>query len=224
MANNERTTLGLTRFILIIALTAGCTTAAGRNSRSKETRPSESVTVKPPLVSNVDRPDLLVGVSALEIAPPVLDPEVVKAGLTQEQVQTVLARSAQEILTLKIFLGKAVENNVNARRDRIGRALLKTEISQYRERQGSAIGGEPAMLAFHMSVVSPVTGAALWRAQYFYQQEPLSDNWLKINDRLGQSGSGTGWISGTDLLRRGITTALQDFNKSRESQFMVAGR
>lgn len=224
MARNARSALGSAGWSLVIVAMIGCSTGAERHRKGGSARSSESIAVEPALVSSVESPHLLVGVSSLEIASPVLDAQVIKTGLTQEQVQSVLARAAQEVMTLKVLVGKTPGEKGGLRKDPAGRAILKTEISQYREREGSAIGGEPAVVAFHMEVVSPLTGVALWKARYFYQQEPLSENWLKINDRLGQSGSGTGWISGRDLLRKGITIALQDFNRSRESQFVVAER
>jgi hypothetical protein len=66
--------------------------------------------------------------------------------------------------------------------------------------------------------------APVWEAQYYYHQEALSDNWLRIGDRLGSSGTGAGWASGEALLQRGISAALEDFNKRREQQFVVTGR
>ena len=99
--------------------------------------------------------------------------------------------------------------------------VLLTELQTFRDRDGSAIGGDPAIVAFTMTIKSVTTGEEIWKAQYFYQQEALSDNWLKLGDRLGANGTGAGWASGRDLLERGVEASVSDFGTRRESQFFA---
>jgi hypothetical protein len=132
----------------------------------------------------------------------------------------MVARTAREVMTLKIVDPSERREQGVPKAD----GILRTEIVQFQDRQGSAIGGEPATVSFRMSVVSAATNAQIWDAQYFYRQEPLSDNLLKLRDRLGTSGSGAGWVSGHGLLQRGFSAAIEDFNRRREQQFLAAAR
>jgi hypothetical protein len=103
-------------------------------------------------------------------------------------------------------------------------AVLRTELLRFEERQGSAVGGEPAVVSFKMSMQTVPSGTEVWSAQYFYRQEALSENLLRINERVGTSGYGAGWRSAHELFKRGVATALQDFNNQRERQFLSSGR
>lgn len=176
-------------------------------------------TVADPLTTNVARGELLKGINSLEIAMPVL-PSGVSRSLSHEDARAMVTRTAREVLTLKLIDSQSASDKAVRRAD----GILKTEIVQYQDRQGSAIGGEPATVSLRMSVVSSSDSSVVWNAQYFYRQEPLTDNLLKLGDRLGTSGSGAGWISGPGLLRRGFTAALEDFNRRREQQFLAVMR
>jgi len=176
-------------------------------------------TVAAPLTSHVARGELLKGINSLEIAMPVL-PSGISRSLSHEDARAMVTRTAREVLTLKLLDAQSARE-ISARR---ADGILKTEIVQYQDRQGSAIGGEPATVSLRMSVVSSSDNFVVWDAQYFYRQEPLTDNLLKLGDRLGTSGSGAGWISGPGLLQRGFTAALEDFNRRREQQFLAAAR
>jgi len=176
-------------------------------------------TVAAPLTTNIARGELLKGINSLEIAIPVL-PSGVSRSLSHEDARAMVARTAREVLTLKLIDSQSANDKYIRRAD----GILKTEIVQYQDRQGSAIGGEPATVSLRMSVVSSSDSSVVWDTQYFYRQEPLTDNLLKLGDRLGTSGSGAGWISGPGLLRRGFATALEDFNRRREQQFLAAAR
>jgi len=118
---------------------------------------------------------------------------------------------AQELLAMKVISGG---NNVRAD------AVLNTEILSYRERQGSSIGGEPATVSFNMTVQRLSDGVEIWRANYFYRQEALSDNWLKVGQRFGSGGTGAGWLPAREILERGIVAALRDLSNRRDQQFL----
>ena len=209
--------------VLVSAHSSGChNRTGGRRGGGGSTQVANGLaarTVATPLVSNVFQAERLKGINSLEIDTPVL-PSGAASSLTHEDVSAMLSRTAHEVLTLKIFEHRAQGDTKGGRAD----GILKTEIVQYRDRQGSAIGGEPATVSFRMSVVSSVDRKAVWDAQYFYRQEPLSENLLKIGDRLGASGSGAGWISGHGLLQKGLSAALEDFSRRREQQFLSASR
>ena len=176
-------------------------------------------TVASPLVASAPRGDLLKGINSIEIETPTL-PGNSSRMLSHEEVRAMITRTAREVMTLKIV-------DAGDRRDQGSKkadGVLRTEIVQFQDRQGSAIGGEPATVSFRMSVVSSPEKQTVWDAQYFYRQEPLSENLLKLGDRLGAAGSGAGWVSGHGLLQRGISAAIEDFNRRREQQFLVTSR
>lgn len=204
--------------LLVGAQLAGCHgTNARRPAASSNTLAAR--TVASPLTTNVARGELLKAINSLEVAMPVL-PSGVSRSLSHEDARAMVTRTAREVLTLKLIDSQSMRDTSARRAD----GILKTEIVQYQDRQGSAIGGEPATVSLRMSVVSSSGNSVVWDAQYFYRQEPLTDNLLKLGDRLGTSGSGAGWISGPGLLQRGFTAALEDFNRRREQQFLAAAR
>jgi hypothetical protein len=103
-------------------------------------------------------------------------------------------------------------------------AVLHTELLRFEERQGSAIGGEPAVISFKMTMKTGASGVEVWSAQYFFRQEALSENLLRINERIGKDGLGAGWRSANDVFQRGVSAALQDFSSQRERRYLVSSR
>lgn len=192
---------------------------AGSVGGSQDSKGLAARTVAAPLVASVPRGDLLRGINSIEIATPVL-PGNSSRMLSHEEVKTMITRTAREVLTLKIVDSGDRRDQSSTKAD----GVLRTEIVQFQDRQGSAIGGEPATVSFRMSVISSVGNETIWDAQYFYRQEPLSENLLKLGDRLGATGSGAGWVSGHGLLQRGISAAIEDFNRRREQQFLLIAR
>jgi hypothetical protein len=164
---------------------------------------------------------MLVAINSIEIASPQISASRKGRVPTQDEVQDMILRTAQEIMTLKITAAKSSKG---------GRApsgvdgVLRMELTQFQDRQGSSLGGEPATVSFHMTLVPSRGGSPVWEARYYYHQEALSDNWLRLGDRLGSSGTGAGWASGEALLQRGISAAIEDFNKRREQQFVASGQ
>ena len=99
-------------------------------------------------------------------------------------------------------------------------ALLTTALVEYEEVEGSSVGGEPATVSFVMGVVSLPDGKEVWRGTYFFRQEPLTNNWLRLGERVSRDGSGVGWRSARAELERGLAGALSDFGNRRTEQFL----
>lgn len=177
----------------------------------------KAAAVVSPLVSRVDQRARLIEVNSLEINPPVVHATIKGRSLSPEEVQAMIIRVAQQIMTLKVTSGKA---GVRGTTD----SILRTEITQFQERNGSAFGGEPATVSFRMEIVDRARLKPIWEAQYFYRQEALSENLLRLGERIGPSGAGAGWVSGQVLLERGISASLEDFNRRREQQFLAQGK
>lgn len=200
----------------------GCHSGARRGSSMGGSQDSKSLaarTVASPLIASVPRGDLLKGINSIEIATPIL-PSNASRVLSHDEVRAMITRTAREVMTLKIVESGDPRDQGSTKAD----GVLRTEIVQFQDRQGSAIGGEPATVSFRMTVVSLSGKETVWDAQCFYRQEPLSDNLLKLGDRLGAAGSGAGWVSGHGLLQRGIRAAIEDFNRRREQQFLAIMR
>lgn len=125
-------------------------------------------------------------------------------------MQELLERRADEALAMKVVSASAA-----AKAD----AELNTEVLSYQEREGSKFGGEPATVSFLMTISRVSDGAQVWQANYFFRQEALSDNWLKIGQRYGSNGTGSGWLSARELFDRGVSAALADFADRRDDQF-----
>lgn len=187
--------------------------------RGQDSKSLAAKTVASPLIVSGTRGDLLKGINSIEIATPILPGNSARV-LSHDEVRAMITRTAREVMTLKIIDSGDRRDQGTSNAD----GVLRTEIVQFQDRQGSAIGGEPATVSFRMSVVSSSRKETVWDAQYYYRQEPLSDNLLKLGDRLGSSGSGAGWVSGHGLLQRGISAAIEDFNRRREQQFLLAAR
>lgn len=195
-----------------LALLAACAPQAGRSGSSSSSRNSGSVSpVVAPLTVKVPNPSRLTSISALRVLPPTLSASVSDAAITVKGLQEVIEARADEALTMKVVSAEGA-----AKTD----AELKTEVLTYRERKGSAIGGEPATVAFLMTLSRSSDGAVVWQANYFYQQEALSDNWLKIGQRFGSNGTGAGWVSAQELFQRGVMGAFEDLAARRDEQFV----
>lgn len=223
----------VTMLVAIVAQVAGCTHSNG--SRTDSTGTKRASQVVSPLSVSVERPERLTSINLLAIARPVFVRSVADRTLSEESLEGVIGRIADEVLSLKVVTSEgllskggsaqakgAVDSSValTALRARGADAVLVTEVMDYQDRAGSSIGGEPATVAFVMTIKSTSDGEPVWRGHYFYRQEAFSDNLLKIGDRLGGGGTGAGWVSGRLLFERGVDMAMRDFGSRREARFL----
>lgn len=168
--------------------------------------------VASPLSIKVANPSSLTSISSLRVLLPTVSPSVANSTFTVQGLQELLERRADEALSMKVVSAGAA-----AKAD----SVLKTEVLTYQERQGSKFGGEPATVSFLMTVSRASDGAQVWQANYFFRQEALSDNWLKIGQRYGANGTGSGWLSARELFDRGVSGALADLAARRDEQFVL---
>lgn len=202
--------------VAISAVIIGCSGLPNRgSSRARTVAPAAEVVR--PLSTRVERPELLASINSIEIAQPTVSRSAGGASIQSEDARRVLEQVARETMTLKIVSQTGV-SKVASKAD----ATLLTEILRFDNRQGSAVGGEPAVVSFKMAIRSNALRQDIWSAQYFLRQEALSENLLRINERVGRDGLGAGWRSAQDVFRRGITAALEDFNGRREQQFLAS--
>lgn len=217
MNNHNRSILSAIAF-LVLAVSVGCGSKSlgGASPRRGErgTASSNSPVVNP-LSVKIDKPSQLTTVSSLGVVTPTLPRAAASPTISAAELHQLIQERADEILAMKV-----IKQGSQAKAD----SLLKTEIITFQERQGSAVGGDPATVAFAMTLVRASDGVELWRADYFFRQEALSDNWLKIGQRFGSEGTGPGWITGRQVLDRGVSSALTDLANRRDAQFVKSNR
>lgn len=201
--------------VLALSLTISACSAGG--ARSSKVGQSKGIVVSP-LSSQVADPRLLLSINSLVVEKPVFT-SASSSGLSEDSLLSVVREVADETLSMKV-----VEGSDSSRQGSRGKAdgVLKTEILAIEDLKGSSVGGDPAKVAFRMSVSSTAGGNPVWQAHYYYHQEPLADNWLKLGQRVGKDGSGAGWASAESLFRKGVTLSLQDFNSRRDAQFQAS--
>jgi hypothetical protein len=207
---------------LAVSLNACSAKRSGVASSSRSGAKSTGISspIVSPLEVRIDNPTRLTSISSLGILPPVLSTSVSDQSITTVGLQELIQRRADEILGMKVLKveGSGHGNVGKGRAD----SVLKTELLTFRERQGSSVGGEPATVAFTMSIERVSDGQEVWQAKYFFRQEALSENWLKLGQRFGSDGTGAGWITGHEVLDRGLSAALRDLANRRDQQFAGA--
>lgn len=183
--------------------------------------------VASPLTAQLIDSGALASVNSIAIAPPALMYADSQGGLSVDDASDVIERIAREKMTLKV-LSAPREGKSGLSRSGLGKdtpaladAILRTEILRYDRRQGSAFGGEPAVVSFRMNLEQSGKRSPMWSAQYFLRQEALSENLLRLGERVGPAGLGAGWKSAEEVFERGVAAALADLNAQRERQFIV---
>ncbi len=210
--------MGFWRLVVVLSasvLSAGLLACAQKGSRGSPTEVQGSQAgaspVASPLAIRVVSPARLTTISSLRVLPPTIAPSVGRSAEAVPGLQELLERRADEALSMKVVSASAA-----AKAD----SVLNTEVLSYQEREGSKFGGEPATVSFLMTISRASDGAQVWQANYFFRQEALSDNWLKIGQRYGSNGTGSGWLSARELFDRGVSAALADFAARRDDQFV----
>jgi hypothetical protein len=188
---------------------------------------------------SVSDPSQLSTVNSVLVALPEFEASARNAKIDPKQIGELVENTAVRELDLKVvgddWLGKTLgftrdsiygvdgslsESSRAALRKAGVDGVVRTEILEYVDRIGSAVGGDPASVAFRLSVVRTVDYKTVWQGTYSYRQEALTDNLLKLGQRLGKDGSGTGWTTGMVALERGFDAAFKDFRSRREAQFL----
>ncbi len=167
-----------------------------------------------PLAASVDDPRLLLSINSLSIDMPRYSSRSVTT-IPEGELLRVVQEVAAQTLSMKLLSGGAPSSSADG--------ILQTEVLELRELRGSSVGGEPAAVAIRLSIKRSRDKRTVWTASYVNRQEALSDNWLKIGQRIGAGGTGAGFVGAEALFRRGIGDSLQDFNRRRDAQFQSEG-
>ncbi len=203
--------------VLAVAFASGCISS----SRTHNPRQSSDLTnrgvVASPLTAQLHNSAQLAGVNSIKIEPPSFSNSGNPISLTSDEAAIIIERIARETMTLKVVGASRGAKNSATPAD----AVLRTEILRFDERQGSAVGGEPAVVSFRMSLQGSVQRGPIWSAQYFLKQEAVSENLLRLGERVGASGLGAGWRSASEVFEKGVSAALTNLNSQREGQFLA---
>ena len=107
-----------------------------------------------------------------------------------------------------------------SRADALGAsAVLYTTLKSCERRLGSRIGVEdPAAVGMSFVLVRASDGKEIWRADYLNRDQALSENLLKLEERI----SNPGWRSAEQLFVGGLTLAARDLEQKRQEQFLGA--
>ncbi len=90
-------------------------------------------------------------------------------------------------------------------------AVMTGVISEYNERQGSAVGVEsPAGVTFSVEVLDTKSGKLLWETYFTETQRPLFQNVLEIEKFFKRGGK---WITADELAKEGARKTAEQFNQ-----------
>src|SRR3990167_440596 len=126
---------------------------------------------------------------------------------------TPLQKSETEFLRIKAEKPKSFyrEQAVAAGKSLGVDAVMIGVISEYTEREGSAIGVEsPATVTFSVEVLDTRDGHVLWETYFKETQKPLLENVYEIEKFFRR---GAKWITSDELAKEGARKTVLDFNE-----------
>lgn len=126
---------------------------------------------------------------------------------------TPLQKSETEFLRIKAEKPKSFyrEQAVAAGKSLGVDAVMIGVISEYTEREGSAIGVEsPATVTFSVEVLDTRDGHVLWETYFKETQKPLLENVYEIEKFFKR---GAKWITSDELAKEGARKTVLDFNE-----------
>jgi hypothetical protein len=210
--------------VTVSILAVGCGPSNHMRGSSGAGTSGARAVVASPLTAQLGDSSALAAVNSIAIARPSFMYANAQGGLSADDASGVIERIAREKMTLKVLgAPRGAKSVPGSEAAAPADAVLQTEILRFDQRQGSAFGGEPAVVSFRMNLESRGKHTPMWSAQYFLRQEAVSENLLRLGERVGPSGLGAGWKSAHEVFERGVGAALADLNAQRERQFLAKG-
>ena len=147
---------------------------------------------------------------------------VERLAVPESEAYAVFLQAAQEILSIKTYEDPQVAGRRGVGvREEASDAVLSLDLIRMREREGSKLGGQPAVVSFRMILSSSNSGDVLWKTQFFYRQVQASEDVLSWGRGSAPStASFRGFKSAIDIFREGVHLALADLSARREEQFL----
>lgn len=188
--------------------------------------------VNPSLVASTEQPRDLLTVNSVLILPPEveqqgnLDIEQRKALYTQlhqtfsEESGVQVVDAARVEAQAEIFERPlAKQAALDLARAQGADSVLVTRLHNLVARKGSSVGAnQGTQIDLSYSMVRVSDGKTVWEANYFFEDQALSENILRLNQRL-KEGSGLSWNSTEDVVRKALQSASRDFASRRVEQF-----
>ncbi len=176
----------------------------------------------PRLATVVSNPMRLRGVQSVLVAYPTSSAGVERLAVPESEAYGVFFRAVQEVLSVKTYEDPLVAGKRGATaREEPSDAVLSLDLIRMREREGSKLGGQPAVVSFRMVLSSSQSGEVLWKTQFFYRQVQASEDVLSWGRGGAPStASINGFKSAIDIFREGVHIALADLSARREEQFL----
>ena len=211
--------------VICCVVCVGCSSVGDLKGSRRGLDAAGQRVVQNPLSAQLLDSSQLASVNSIAIAVPSVATSGAAGTLSADDAGQVIEQVARETMTLKIIAPPQGGRDGGKQGVLDGAdAVLKTEILRFDQRQGSAIGGEPAVVSFRMNLESRGRRVPMWTAQYFLKQEAVSENLLRLGERVGPSGLGAGWSSAQEVFKNGVNAALSNLNAERERQFLVKDR
>ena len=99
-------------------------------------------------------------------------------------------------------------------------ARLSTTITAFTDLVGGSFGGDQtAEVGIEVVLVSSSEGLKLWQGSYYFKDQPLSNNWFRIGDRLSGGGAGMRFRTAPQLFEKGYRELIEQLSSDREALF-----
>ncbi|MBX7145665.1 MAG: hypothetical protein K1X79_14535 [Oligoflexia bacterium] len=219
MGKNFRTFEAVKRLatLLVVVGVVGC--ASSTQNRS------QVALVAPSLQTQAPRDEELLRVNSVLLLPSLMEERTKGSGILPSSLDAEFESLVREALSIDIIGGKKTRplNTSLKAADLVKRfrpdATLQLRLYTYKERKGSAVGvSEPASVGFELSLLRASDAATVWNASFFKQDEALTDNLLRLDERI-KSSDAPQWSTAQNMLKSGLRQALQDLADRRVAQF-----
>lgn len=173
----------------------------------------------------------LIQVTSLSVAPPWFNEDSKVNAADRSRLARELLQAFRDELSLKISeppAGKDAQGaadrslraaTLGAARTANVDAVLFTAVDRYSSSEGTGVGSTaPAEIAFRMNIVRAADGKELWRANYAFHDQAVTDNLFALRKR-GEGGAGPGWKNTAVLTQEAFYAAARKLQEARESGF-----
>ena len=204
-AYRSNVVLKLATYLVVLGLLHGCSPAAAGKAG-----------YNPGLHVRKESTQGLAEVSVVEVLPVTFEREAAFLFAAEEQPAELVRNLVSRYASINLR-DPAVEDLA------VADSKLKVHVVKGRERLGGRLGAEKgAMILLKVELSDASSGVPLWVGDYFYKDQPLSDNILDLGKR-SQEKERAGWLSFRELFAQGMKESLHAMNQRRE-QLSGAGK
>lgn len=184
-------------FICTLTLFSGCT-SAGSGARVSDAP-------DPRLDSSISAPKELLLVNSLAVGDVSIPPQA--KTVSKEDVTKLITEAFRSSSEIPVGISKAYPY------------VISTDITSYQDRIGSAAGAtQMAQVSMRIKIIEKTSSKVVWQGSFSANDESLSENLLNSGVQTN-SGSGLGFSSARDLLKRGFEEISSSFASARLQAF-----